>query len=139
MTTTKIAVKSITIARAEGLSHECYETKHETWASAESRISRICATAPKKGGYDKCDFKIEWADGQVYEGRYDAAFPGSRSYEGTLAGHVEGNLIFRSGSRCPAHLNENKYQQMLANQEKYRPGIKAESLRLFVGYSFSDR
>jgi hypothetical protein len=39
---------------------------------AEKRIVTIRSTVSHNEGYDKCDFKIEFEDGETYEGRYDA-------------------------------------------------------------------
>lgn len=139
MTTTppklKIAAKLITIDRAEGPNALCTETTHETWKSAEERISRICQSAPKNGGYDKCDFKVVFLDGEEYEGRYDAAHPESKAFEGTLAKHIRDHLEFYAGLRRPDHISEADYDRLLKEcaergnpTSKYLDFLKAYAL-----------
>jgi len=111
-TTDRIPAIGFSIERAEGSISECFKSEHSTWADAEERILRICRTSPKEGGYCKTDFKILFADGAIYAGRYDAAFPGSRAFEGTLADHVGGGLVFDSGLKRPDHFTEELYQRL---------------------------
>ncbi len=132
---TKIAVKSIHIDRVEGLTSECFTTGHATWVGAEERIQLICATSPDDGCYNKCKFTIVWADGEVYEGRYDAAREGSHSYEGTLAKHCLDFLTFRAGLRCPDHMAPDDYDR--AMQRQGNDAIN-EALRYLKTYSFVD-
>ncbi|MFB1500783.1 hypothetical protein [Thiocapsa sp. N5-Cardenillas] len=108
-----IAVEFIQIDRAEGPAEACGVTRHLSWACAERRILNICRTAPARGGYDKCDFEIHWKDGEVYRGRYDAAAPGCRAYEGTLAAHVRRFLEFLTGEHCPDHMTPERYAQIV--------------------------
>lgn len=67
-----IAVETISITRAEGLSSMCRTSSHLTFASASERLREICASAPRDGGYHKVDFLIRYVDGTAYGGRYDA-------------------------------------------------------------------
>jgi hypothetical protein len=68
----KVQVKTITITRAEGLASECDKPETATsWAHANAILFKWSRTAPRTGGYDKCDFKIVFDDGREYEGRYD--------------------------------------------------------------------
>jgi hypothetical protein len=67
-----IKPKTITITRAEGLIEECDKPETATtWEEANAILRRWSDTAPKTGGYDKCDFVIVFDDGQDYKGRYD--------------------------------------------------------------------
>ena len=70
----KVAAVKITLDRAEGLVSECgieIAEGPKVWDAADEILFRWSKTAPKTGGYDKCDFKVEYADGETYEGRYD--------------------------------------------------------------------
>jgi hypothetical protein len=117
MTTTtkeKLPAIGFQITRAEGRTDLCFTSEHTTWADAEERIGNICRTAPKEGGYDKTDFTIWFADGECYKGRYDAAHPLARAYEGTLARHVREELLFASGRKRPGHMTPEQYAQLIA-------------------------
>lgn len=134
---TKVKAVKITIDRAEGMHHECIKTEHTTWAEAEQRILDIRSTAPADGGYDKCDFKIEFEDGQTYEGRYDAQHT-SITDEVGLAGHVRSHLEFLSGDRCPAHMTKDEYDRAMAVREHRIPGIREEAKTFLANYSLED-
>jgi len=43
-----------------------------TWSEAEDAIHTMAKVAPEHG-YDKTGFRVEWADGEVYEVRLDIA------------------------------------------------------------------
>jgi len=68
----KIKPKTIRLERAEGLIAECNKpVTVSSWAHANAVLFNWSRTAPKTGGYDKCDFKVVFEDGTEYEGRYD--------------------------------------------------------------------
>lgn len=72
--TRKVAAVKITLDRAEGLASECVVVVVEgrnVWDQADAVLLQWSKTAPKSGGYDKCDFEVVYADGETYEGRYD--------------------------------------------------------------------
>lgn len=71
-------LKSITLTRAEGLQEECYTAYAETWDEANYILAKWGHTAPSGGGYDKCDIKVEWADGETYSCRFDLHRTGER-------------------------------------------------------------
>lgn len=74
-TARKSPVKSITLTRAEGLEHECGKpVTVSTWDAASATLSGWAWTAPKDGGYDKCLFTVEWANGETYQGRFDLEY-----------------------------------------------------------------
>ncbi|MCU0433155.1 MAG: hypothetical protein MUC87_06870 [Bacteroidia bacterium] len=67
-----IAPRSITIIRAEGRTDLCgIKQVCQSFAAADAILIANSATAPEHGGYDKHDFKVEYMDGYIYEGRYD--------------------------------------------------------------------
>lgn len=134
----RVALRSITLDRAESTQEECFLTTHTTWAEAEARVQAICATSPPSGGYDKVDFKIIWTDGEEYSGRYDAAHPSSSAYEGTLTEHCQRFLGYMAGTRRPAHEDEPTYRKRLARYEETSPGIGDFCRRVLSGYSLSD-
>lgn len=93
----EVPVEYIEIARAEGLARECITVRltgglrkgdgkggcfHDDWwcsalieATTEMRLWG--RTAPKGGGYDKCDFIVQWKDGTAYVGRFDLQYGGT--------------------------------------------------------------
>ena len=106
--------------RAEGRPGECYPLifvnsnidgnkceYHSRWAKAtlvEERTSTDIKqdvhyilydwgkTAPKSGGYDKTDFRVDFDNGFVYEGRFDMAFGGlddGKNFFESLRGRLE--------------------------------------------------
>jgi len=112
------AVK-IEITRAEGLHSEVTgipevctrETMFGIWDCADSILMKWSHTAPKEGGYDKCDFKITFEDGETYSGRYDLKH-NSIEYP-NLAKHVWGFTTFHAGVGKPGHLTQEDYNKYL--------------------------
>ena len=127
----KIAVKSITIHRAEGPSALCRKTTHKNWVEAEKRIIGIRSTV-KHNGYDKCDFVVIFEDGETYEGRYDAMSLASSGFG--LAAHVNSWLGYNAGTMKPAHMTDKQYQESLARSEQRNPGFAKECKEFMEKY-----
>jgi hypothetical protein len=103
----RIHVKSITITRAEGKIHECgIPVTVTSWAEAQKVLFRWSMTAPRTGGYDKCDFEVTWANGETHKGRYDLMHHVCESPD--LAAHVRGFYEVYSGRRVPLHYDNPK-------------------------------
>lgn len=132
---TKIKITKITIDRAEGPIDWCIKTEHTTWADAEKRINDIRFTVDHDG-YDKCDFKIEFEDGTVYDGRYDAE--GMRKGGGGLAQHVRQHLEFISGEGRPYHMNDRDYKNCIARMKEREPTICENAKSFLANYSLED-
>jgi hypothetical protein len=102
METKMIKPKLITITRAEGFVEECDKPETATsWLAADAILRRWSNTAPKTGGYDKCDFSIVFEDGQDYKGRYDLKHWEAETPD--LAHHVRSFISYLSG-KAPAWL-----------------------------------
>ncbi|MEN7527898.1 hypothetical protein [Cupriavidus sp. DL-D2] len=117
----KSKLKLITITRAEGPSSMCGKPQTAaTFHGADWILHRWSSTAPEKGGYDKCDFRIEWENGMVYEGRYDLKH--WRVEHPSLSCHVLGFIEFSIGKACPHHMRQERYeayvQQNLETKEQ---------------------
>lgn len=83
----KSPVKFITLTRAEGNADECGKpVTVSTWDAASATLSGWAWTAPKDGGYDKCLFTVEWANGETYQGRFDL------EYRHVMGAHVEDQI-----------------------------------------------
>lgn len=123
-TITKIQVKLITITRAEGLIEECDKPETATtFDHANGILSRWSETSPKDGSYDKCDFSVEYEDGENYTGRYDLVHWSKERAD--LAKHMLDHLTFYSGERCPMWLAKEsngveKYRKIVAEQPRRR-------------------
>ena len=130
----KIKAVKITIDRAEGPTKLCGPKTFEgadVWEQAQRCIDNHCMTAPDKGGYDKTDFKVIFADGEEYDGRIDLAHP---TYEkrdiSNLADHIAQHCLFHIGHWCPSHMSQEKYWELLARYRKYDAEVEP-SLRKF--------
>ena len=153
----KSPVSFVAVNRAEGPANECvayvYHTgdkpadfdderghmegatfvKCDPDALAGSVVCRFVTwgyTAPKTGGYDKCDFKVKWENGKTYEGRFDMEFggkDGNESFWASLRRRVE----FYSCSRRPAHFKDAHWKHFCEEAEK--TGWKGEMEEVLVG------
>lgn len=98
-----VPVDRIILTRGEGPTHLCNQPtivrrKHypgtgdpnsifgEPWEASAFNVAGSTLllwgmTAPKDGGYDKCDFEIFWTDGSHYAGRFDLQHGGTEGGE----------------------------------------------------------
>lgn len=106
-------IKTIRIERAEGTDEDCRagQATHTTWANAEAHIKRMARTAPKDGGYDKTDIKVEWADGETYAWRFDMTREHVTS-PSPLADDLREIASCWAGRRCPNHLDADAYLKL---------------------------
>lgn len=74
-------------------------------------------TAPKTGGYDKCDFKVKWGNGEAYEGRFDMEFGGTDGNESFWAS-LRRRIEFYACARRPAHFKDNHWKHFCEEAEK---------------------
>lgn len=103
---------SITITRVEGTHDECDKPATvASFADADALLMQWSETAPKTGGYDKCDFVIQWANGDTYAGRYDLKH--HTCERPSVAQHMIDECEFHTGKYCPAHMSEAAYQGQL--------------------------
>lgn len=92
----KIQAKEIWLRRAEGRIDGCRAISvvgDNLWQRANEILQRWGTTAPEKGeGYDKCDFKVTFDDGEEYEGRFDLQSSGRDTDGCNLSEHIVGFL-----------------------------------------------
>ena len=146
VSTEKLAAKSIEIKRAEGPTKECFAVlimaegtekpvgctpKHthvvpadKVWQTANSTLRAWAYSAPEDG-YDKCDFSITFADGEIYEGRYDLVHWSKKMADLSL--HVKNFVEFGAGVKKPEHLTDRQYRTI----QNRTPGL-AEQCRLWL-------
>ena len=121
MTTTEAVSKakpvSVWINRGEGPIASCGKPLTvATFLQANHILSLWAQTAPAGGGYDKCDFRVAYDNGDTYSGRIDLVrddFMRSR----LLEKHMVETTTFYAGRRCPAHLTEEKYRAFLSRED----------------------
>jgi len=111
--TAKIAVKSVWLNRAEGPVEECVKVLLEgsdSLETAQAVFAKWGKTAPEKGGgYDKCDFKVTFEDGETYEGRYDLQNTGYNDSGETVAQQMANFVGFLAGTKRPAWMNDKQW------------------------------
>lgn len=109
----KIQVAEITITRAEGPCSECGKSHVvKSYADAEIILSRMARTAPKSGGYDKCDFIVAFTDGETYQGRYDLKYTRDES----LKEHMHSFVAWHAGVAVNPYCGAAKYAEFMARQ-----------------------
>ncbi|OBW62929.1 MAG: hypothetical protein A9183_00705 [Dehalococcoides mccartyi] len=122
----KIKAKTIVIERAEGPSKECGKpvtlTGPDVWQKAFYLLYKWGKTAPLHGGYDKCDFKVTWEDGQTYSGRYDLKHPDVENPD--LDGHIYHLSAMYAGRFRPAWMNDQQWSNFLDDSTTKQLGPK---------------
>jgi len=108
----------ITITRAEGPTALC-GTPHtfegpDCWTAARQHLFRQSTTFPAEGGYDKHDFVVTFTDGNTYEGRLDCKHASCGDPDLNVANHVRGYQEFYAGTRCPAYMSQERYDEFLS-------------------------
>jgi hypothetical protein len=99
----KIDVARVTLERVEGIRARACVTSMQ---AADVVLKNWSRTAPEFG-YDKCDFSIDYEDGQRYVGRFDlTAAPESVIH---LADHIRRNLLHITGRKKPANWTKEQY------------------------------
>lgn len=131
----KIPVKKIWLNRAEGPTKETGQRHFASFEAADAQLALWAHTAPKKGhGYNKVDFKIEWADGETYQGRYDLSKDDEIRHN-LLGSHIQHYLNFHAGLFCPESMSRGDYERYL-NQVGCGEGSqnRADTLNFLMNY-----
>ena len=125
-------LKNIFLLWTESSDQSALNRPLSTWSEAEDAIHTMARVAPERG-YDKTGFRVEWADGEVYEVRLDIARV-VVEVPCPLAGHVRRALEFTSGRWRPANMTEERQREYLAENERLHPGSAAWAGRILDGY-----
>lgn len=132
--TQKVAVTQITVTRAEGPSNSCGKPETAaTFDDANLILARWSNTAPRSGGYDKCDFVIVFADDSEYSGTYDLKHWGVQAPN--LAGHVQGLALFYTARETPAHMTQQRHRDYL--QSAHARDIARAYQKILDGYDIA--
>lgn len=128
----KIPVKSVWLHRAEGPTNDLGEGVFPSLEAADDQLRRWARTAPKQGkGYDKTDFRIDWADGETYKGRYDLQREDTTK-NNLLGSHIQHYLAFHAGIFCPEHMKRKDYERYLEESGCEEGGEKRAATLAFL-------
>lgn len=134
----KSAVNYVALNRAEGPSSECFAVVYYTGAVAPvlegyfkkaalipvkkgvenevlSQFTKWGYSAPKEGGYDKCDFLVMWENGESYAGRFDmqeGGKEGGLNFWASLKSRIE----FYALVRRPSHFKDAQWASFSKDQ-----------------------
>ena len=137
----KIKAKEIWLRRAEGKIEECGAISvigDNLWERANEILQKWGLTAPEVG-YDKCDFKVTFDDGEEYEGRFDLQLGGRDTDGSTLNEHILDFLRVFCGELVPEWANKSpknraEWDKVLSLREQ---GGEAEMARQYLAkYDF---
>jgi hypothetical protein len=104
-------VKGISITRVEGAPVGSANARADSWAHADTVLHRWSESVARDGGFDKCEFTVEWEDGETYQGRFDLV--NWRDAEPDLAKHVRELAYFYTGRLRPNHMTPEVYAAFL--------------------------
>lgn len=121
----KLKATKVVFERAEGRVEECVArtfTGEKLWEELETYVFRQRWTAPRSGGYDKCDVLVtfeadETGDQLTYKTRYDMTHPDAGGYGDTIAKHILTEWLFYSFRKTPRHLTREQHQRVIKNLE----------------------
>jgi hypothetical protein len=109
----RIPVVKVWLNRAEGPTYETGPRTVKSLSEASDVIHGWAKSAPPHGqGYDKTDFRVEWADGETYEGRLDMD-QNHRVIRNPLGEQMQDHLLFLSGLRRPSRFDREEYERYL--------------------------
>lgn len=122
LVTVRIPAVSIHLHRGEGprtpdvthLGTDPWAGNLTVWQRANHTLWRWAYSAPKSGGYDKCDVTVTWANGETYEARMDIKHPSCSGNDLDVAAHIRQHVGFYSGLVRPYHLTPAQYTAALA-------------------------
>jgi len=97
--TQKLAITKVEIRRAEGPHHLCDQTfrvfeGQEAEAQGNAYLREISQTAPRGGGYHKADARTTFANGQVWESRFDVKHFSEPDNDLDVRQHIRDFLFF---------------------------------------------
>jgi hypothetical protein len=119
-----IPVKKITITRAEGLTELCGRPmEFPSFTDAKIWLMLQDETYPKHGGYDKHDFKVEFEDGETYEGRLDCQHSSCKYPDQDVKEHIAHHVRWMSGREANPWCGMEQY---LKDMRTVAPETKKE-------------
>jgi hypothetical protein len=131
----KHQVVKVELDRAEGPVAECVKVElagADAMMKAQVQMIRWSHTAPKDGGYDKCDFTVTFDDGQTYKGRYDLVRSGRNDGNETIAEQVRNYIGFLAGELRPAWMDDAQWSSARCRYEDN--GLATEARKFLEAY-----
>lgn len=129
----KIPMEYLLIRPAEGEYAE-REWECRSFADADAHLLMISQAAPKDGGYDKIDFFVHYADGQMYEGRIDVEHPDRKRPE-SIGKHMRDFCRFYGGKHPKPWCGAEKYRVYMS---RYTPELMAQWEAWATDYQMGD-
>jgi hypothetical protein len=127
-----VSLKDVFLLWTESSDQSALNRPLSTCSEAEDAIHAMAKVAPEYG-YDKTGFRVEWADGEIYEVRLDIARV-VVEVPCPLASHVRRALEFTSGRWRPANMTEERQREFLAENERLHSGGAAWAAKILDGY-----
>lgn len=108
-----IKATKITILWSEASRDENIQfTGEDVFGQANYYLKRLAHTLPEKHlGYYKTKFKIDYEDGETYEGRYD--LKRHDIIYGDIGRHIRNFCKFYAGKAKPTHITPEQYKLFL--------------------------
>lgn len=132
----RIPVKQITFKWSESYNDALpdFPLSVTTWEESDRVLHQLAENIPEGDTtYYKTGFVVEWADDEIYLGRYDLR-RGDLAFYGLLARHMALWLGFSGGVYCPAHMTRHEYGAYLARDG----GPSPANLQSLVAREFGD-
>lgn len=138
--TGKVRIMKIELRRGEGPTELC-----KGWETVKLRVGYTLLESASKTlgdwayhcyetGYDKCDFRITFADGDTYSGRADIQKSHWARGGYDLADHILTHLLFTSGRQKPVHMAQDNFDGW--HKSYLKDEDRAEAARILDGYDF---
>lgn len=129
----RVRMTQIVIAKAEGRMSDAIkpgiEYRFTRWQDAARHLLAICMAKNPGRGYDKCGFRVTFADGYEHCGRYDAAHPDSKCHEAAQLGlHIRPFQRFIARLDRPEWITPAHWQYLTDTQ----PETEREDARRFL-------
>lgn len=132
----KVKAVRFDLERVEGRHSECVKVSVTTWAGADSILRQWAHTAPDDGSYHKCDFKVHYADGETYEGRFDLKRHDVTMPEALLFHHMWMHVTYHAGCRKPDWMTVEQY---LTARAEMNPQTVAEYVAFLYAYEIGEQ
>lgn len=94
-----------------------FKGERDCWILAQAYLNDLAHHGPQHGGYDKTDVVVKFSDGSEYQARLDIQHFDGRSPDHDLAKHIRDFCGFYGGTRCPSHLTEERYRDIIGRHE----------------------
>jgi hypothetical protein len=112
-----IQVKNIKMERAEGLTTECITVETNTYKQANITLRQWALTAPKNGGYNKCDVVVSFENNEKISFRFDMEFQHS-TQANILQKEIISLMNWYAGKTENPHCGKEVYNNLIETYKK---------------------